>query len=86
MGADRATPAKAFQTASTVKKRAVIVSGRKTSVALEDPFWDAMQEIAEVTGTTWTGLIREINQTRNNANFSSAIRLFVLAYYRGSGG
>jgi hypothetical protein len=35
-------------------------------------------------GTTRQRLIsEEINQTRTNANLSSAIQLFVLAYYRG---
>jgi predicted DNA-binding ribbon-helix-helix protein len=42
-----------------------------------------MREIAEARGTSRVDLIREINQTRSNANLSSAIRLFVLAYYHG---
>jgi predicted DNA-binding ribbon-helix-helix protein len=70
---------------SFVVKRSMRISGRKTSVTLEDAFWHAMQEIAVASGTTRPNLIREINQTRSHANLSSAIRLFVLAYYRGSG-
>jgi predicted DNA-binding ribbon-helix-helix protein len=65
-------------------RRTVKICGQ-TSVSLEDPFWDAMQEIAEAKDTSRAELIREINQTRSNANLSSAIRLFVLAYYQGSG-
>jgi predicted DNA-binding ribbon-helix-helix protein len=41
-------------------------------------------EIAEAKDTTRPRLISEINQTRTHANLSSAIRVFVLAYYRGS--
>ena len=70
--------------ASVVRKRTLIISGHKSSVSLEDAFWDALAEIAEVKGTTRPGLIRTIHQTRSNANLSSAIRLFVLAHYRGS--
>jgi predicted DNA-binding ribbon-helix-helix protein len=44
-----------------------------------------MHEIAMAKGTTRPSLIKEINQTRSNANLSSAIRVFVLAYYQGSG-
>jgi predicted DNA-binding ribbon-helix-helix protein len=70
---------------SRVVKHAIIVSGRKSSVSLESEFWNALQEIAEANGMTRANLIREINKTRSHANLSSAIRLFVLAYYRGSG-
>jgi predicted DNA-binding ribbon-helix-helix protein len=70
---------------SRVFKHTVIVSGRKSSVSLEDEFWHALGEIAEAKDQTRADLIREINQTRSHANLSSAVRLFVLAYYQGSG-
>jgi predicted DNA-binding ribbon-helix-helix protein len=63
--------------------RSVVVSGRRTSITLEDAFWDAMHEIAEAKCMTRPRLIREINKTRSHANLSSAIRVFVLAYYQG---
>jgi predicted DNA-binding ribbon-helix-helix protein len=63
----------------------VIISGQKSSVSLEDAFWDALAKIAEAKDTTRPDLISTIDQTRSNANLSSAIRLFVLAYYQGSG-
>ena len=69
----------------TAGKKERIISGRRISVSLEDAFWDAMHEIAMAKGTTRPSLIKEINQTRSNANLSSAIRVFVLAYYQGSG-
>jgi predicted DNA-binding ribbon-helix-helix protein len=68
---------------SRIVKRGVTVSGRKTSVSLEDVFWNALGEIATARGTTRPDLIREINRTRGDNYLSSAIRLFVLAHYRG---
>jgi predicted DNA-binding ribbon-helix-helix protein len=70
---------------SRIVKHTVIVSGRKTSVSLENEFWHALDEIAEAGGTTRANLISAIDQRRSHANLSSTVRLFVLAYYRGSG-
>jgi predicted DNA-binding ribbon-helix-helix protein len=70
---------------SRVVKHTVIVSGRKSSVSMESEFWNALQEIAETNDTTRPRLIRKIDEMRSNANLSSAIRLFVLAYYQGLG-
>ena len=68
----------------TSKKRSVTIDGRHISVSLEDAFWNALRDIAVAKGTTRPRLINEeINQTRSNANLSSAIRVFVLAYYEG---
>jgi predicted DNA-binding ribbon-helix-helix protein len=67
---------------SKVIKRAVTVDGRKTSVSLEDAFWSGLGEIARSRNMTVGALITTINQERRQSNLSSAIRLFVLAYYR----
>jgi predicted DNA-binding ribbon-helix-helix protein len=67
---------------SRVVKRAILVSGRSTGVSLEDAFWDAIQKIAVAKGTTRARLIAQIKKKRKPANLSSAIRLFVLAYYK----
>jgi predicted DNA-binding ribbon-helix-helix protein len=68
----------------SVARRPFRISGRNTSI-IEDAFWDALREIAEAKDTTRPRLINEINQTRSKPNLASAIRLFVLAHYRGSG-
>jgi predicted DNA-binding ribbon-helix-helix protein len=44
-----------------------------------------MHEIAMAKGTTRPSLIKEINQTRSNANLSSAIRVFVLPTIKAQG-
>jgi predicted DNA-binding ribbon-helix-helix protein len=70
---------------SLVVKRSVYFTGRKTSVHLERAFWTALREIAAVQGITRAQLIAAIDNERRERqykNFSSAIRLFVLEYYR----
>jgi predicted DNA-binding ribbon-helix-helix protein len=63
---------------SRVVKRSVTLGGHKTSVTLEDEFWDALRAIAHCDKTTVASLVGQINQTRNKSNLSSAIRIFVL--------
>jgi predicted DNA-binding ribbon-helix-helix protein len=70
---------------SRVLKRNVRIDGHLTSVHLEDAFWDAFKEIAATQGTTTGRLIATIDHERHkrqHTNLSSAIRLFVLDYYR----
>jgi predicted DNA-binding ribbon-helix-helix protein len=67
---------------SSVFKRSVIVVGHKTSVSLEEEFWKGLREIANMRGMTPSELITAIDADRQNANLSSAIRLFVLSFYR----
>jgi predicted DNA-binding ribbon-helix-helix protein len=54
----------------------------KSSVTLEDAFWDAFKEIAAAQETAIGRLMATINSERQHPNLSSAIRLFVLNYYR----
>lgn len=68
---------------SPVVKRSVVVKGHKTSVSLEEAFWTGMKEIAGLRGITLSDLVGEIDANRQHNNLSSAIRLSVLAYYRG---
>jgi predicted DNA-binding ribbon-helix-helix protein len=70
---------------SQVIKRSVVIEGHKTSVSLEDPFWNDLKEIASVHRTTTSKMIAEIDKTRQHNNLSSAIRLFVLDQVRTHG-
>ncbi len=62
---------------SAVMKRSVVVRGHKTSVSLEDAFWQRLKEIAKSRDTTLSDLVGYIDGHRDG-NLSSAIRLFVL--------
>jgi predicted DNA-binding ribbon-helix-helix protein len=67
---------------SPVLKRSIIIAGHKTSISLEDEFWESFKEIASERGMTVTAMIGAIDDDRKHANLSSAIRLFVLSTYR----
>jgi predicted DNA-binding ribbon-helix-helix protein len=66
----------------TVAKRSIYFGGRVTSVTLEDAFWQGLKEIARRRQVKLPDLIRVIDSRRGHANLSSAIRLFVLDFYR----
>jgi predicted DNA-binding ribbon-helix-helix protein len=67
---------------SSVVKRSIMFAGRKTSVSLEDAFWNGLKEIAATGDVSLSDLIADINANRQHSNLSSAIRLFVLGFYR----
>jgi predicted DNA-binding ribbon-helix-helix protein len=67
---------------SRVEKRSVVIAGHRTSVCLEDPFWTAVKEIAAGRDMTVSDLVAVIDSQRRHGNLSSAIRLFVLDFYR----
>ena len=54
----------------------------RTSVSLEHAFWKSLREIASGRNVTVSDLVVSINGGRRQGNLSSAIRLFVLDYYR----
>ena len=67
---------------SLVVKRSIVIAGHKTSVSLEDAFWQGLKEIANNREMTLSDLVARIDTDRHDGNLSSAIRLFVLEHYR----
>jgi predicted DNA-binding ribbon-helix-helix protein len=67
---------------TSVAKRSIVIAGHKTSVSLEDAFWKTLKEIADRRHLTLSDLVAAIDSERQRGNLSSAIRLFVLDYYR----
>ena len=67
---------------SAITKRSVVIGGHKTSVSLEEPFWNAVREIAGYQQKKVSSLLRQIDLERRNANLSSAIRVYVLENVR----
>ncbi|GJE60998.1 ribbon-helix-helix domain-containing protein [Methylobacterium trifolii] len=65
-----------------VPKRSVMIAGHSTSVSLEEPFWEALREIAAARGQSVQGLVGTIDSERGGQNLSSAIRVFVLGAIR----
>ena len=67
---------------SPVLKRSVVLSGHKTSISLEEPFWQALREIAAEREMTTSALLNSIASKREESNLSSAVRVFVLEHFR----
>jgi predicted DNA-binding ribbon-helix-helix protein len=64
-------------------KRSFSLRGHQTSISLEQPFWDALKEAAEKEGKTTAALVAEIDEARGNSGLSGAVRMWILAYFRG---
>jgi predicted DNA-binding ribbon-helix-helix protein len=67
---------------SQVAKRSIVVGGHKTSVSLEEPFWQGLKDIASKRRQTLSELVASIDAERKFGNLSSAVRLFVLNHYQ----
>ena len=67
---------------SPVVKRSIVLRGHKTSVSLEDEFWKGLKEVAGKRLMTLSTLVDGIDAQRQQGNLSSALRLFVLDFYR----
>ena len=67
---------------SPVVKRSIVVAGHKTSVSLEEAFWNGMKEISGLRNMTLSELVGQIDGSRQQGNLSSAIRLFVLDHFK----
>ena len=68
---------------SLVIKRSIVIAGHKTSVSLEDAFWNGLKQIASSRDLTLSELVAAIDNERVHGNLSSALRLFVLDQFRG---
>jgi predicted DNA-binding ribbon-helix-helix protein len=70
------------------RKRSITIARHRTSVSLEDAFWDALGELAKADGKSVADLVREIDRRRggsgrpgasqSDVSLSAAIRLYVL--------
>ena len=67
---------------SAVIRRSIHIHGRKTSVSLENEFWNGLREIAQFKNTSVSALVDRINEERDNVNLSSAIRIFVYEHFQ----
>lgn len=65
---------------TVTRKRSVTLSRHRTSLSLEDPFWEALKDIAKERGKSLHALIEDIDRTRTEpeANLSASLRVFVL--------
>jgi len=70
-----------------IPKRSLTLRGHRTSVSLEDEFWDAFKSIAADRGMSANALAYRIDSERDlSSGLASSIRVFVLNHYRNANG
>ena len=60
-----------------MKKHSVELSGHRTSIALENEFWEQLKKIAKRKNTSVRQILIQIDDA-HQGNLSSAVRLFIL--------
>lgn len=63
--------------AGKIKKRSITIAGHRTSITLEDIFWEALKNIASAKGISRQTLIEGIDKTRTTS-LSSALRVYAM--------
>ncbi len=63
---------------TAIVKHSLVIAGHRTSVSLEDAFWQALKRLAAARGQSIAGLVAEIDAERGEANLSSAVRVHLL--------
>ena len=61
-----------------MRKHSLDIAGHRTSISLEDAFWDALRDLAQQRGMAVAALVAEVDSAREGANLSSALRVHVL--------
>ncbi len=66
-----------------IVKRSVTLTGHRTSLSLEQPFWEGVKRLAAARGLSVNALVAQVDRSRLTAdglppNLSSALRLLVL--------
>jgi predicted DNA-binding ribbon-helix-helix protein len=63
-------------------KRSIAINGKRTSISVENEFWDGFRRIAASRQLRLSDLASEISAAHGKPNLSSGIRVFVLSYYQ----
>jgi predicted DNA-binding ribbon-helix-helix protein len=65
--------------------RTLLLDGEETELSLEKGFWNALMLMADDQRKSVSAIIEDANDNRDARDLSSALRLFVLDYYRRRG-
>jgi predicted DNA-binding ribbon-helix-helix protein len=63
-------------------KRSLTISGHRTSLSLEQEFWDVLKYISISERKSIATLVEDIDANRGTRNLSSAIRVWILAHLK----
>ena len=62
--------------------RGVYVGARRTTLRLEPAIWDALADVANQRGQSIHDLVTEIAGNDPEPNLSSAVRVYIVEFYR----
>jgi predicted DNA-binding ribbon-helix-helix protein len=65
-----------------MKKKSICLFGHRTSITLEEQFWDALREISIKKDLSVQKLVEHIDEKRAHKNLSAAIRIYILSFYQ----
>ena len=77
-----ATEIEKLDLASSTAMRNVRVAGRRTSVRLEQGYWDALDELARREKTSINDICDRASSHRNGLGLTAILRLYALIYFR----
>ena len=64
------------------RKRSVVIRRKRTSISLEDSFWNSLHDIAQTENLTIGEFIDTIPRDIIAPSLSSGVRIAVLEYYQ----
>ena len=67
---------------SSLQSRNVMVSGKRTSMRLEPEMWEGLFDIARHEKISVNAICSEVDRTRCQSSLTSAVRVFIVSYYR----
>ena len=62
----------------SLNKRSLVLRGHRTSVALEQEFWSALETWARADGLTVAEIVADVDARRQDQGLASALRVAVL--------
>lgn len=77
-----ASPRQPSFTDSSLRCQTVRVGNRRTSVRLEPEMWDALNTITRLSGLTLPKILSDVDLYRQQSSLTSAVRVFILHFYR----
>jgi predicted DNA-binding ribbon-helix-helix protein len=69
-------------TVSRLVNRNVVAERGRTSMRLEPELWEALLEICDREGQDMSSLVRKVEQKGHAGGRTSAVRVFVMSYFR----
>lgn len=71
-------------TSSRLVNRNVVAESGRTSMRLEPELWEALSEICQREAQDLDTLVRQVDAARHRGGRTSAVRVFILNYFRQS--